>query len=438
MSVSNDVQMLLSALRKHGSMTLLYELPETYFNEDERQVLRSFREHVSEYRSFPSPRTFTRETGLKVVKTHEPITYYIDRARKRALYNALGEHVSTIGDGMQDRDPDNVVEAANAIVALAASLSRSTGRSYTSLDQALDEVLADEELAYNTIGIRGITTGWPEIDEVTGGHQNTDLNTLVGRPGTGKSYLLLRQAFGAHQDGHSVLFVSMEMNAMPMARRFAALGTGVNPDYLRKGTLDTLLRGQVREQISALKGGVPFHFIAGDFGKSVPIIRGLAEELLPDIIFVDASYLLKPENKRSGSSGRREVVSDTVEELKDVNLQLDRPIVQTVQFNRTAVRSQNSPQASEGIQNPIAHLGLHKIGETDVISQISSVVQGIERGPPPFEETRRYLGFLKGREGEQGVWQVNYQFNPVNMDIISPEEQERTEPLPDQNLNYME
>jgi hypothetical protein len=66
----------------------------------------------------------------------------------------------------------------------------------------------------------------------------------------------------------------------------------------------------------------------------------------------------------------------------------------------------------------VAHLSLEKIGETDVIGQASSIVLGIAKPPAPYSEVQRWIAFLKGREGEQGVIKVNYRFQPVNFDMI--------------------
>ena len=183
---------------------------------------------------------------------------------------------------------------------------------------------------------------------------------------------------------------------------------------------------------------------AGSFRQSVPAVRALCEELSPDIVFVDASYLLIPQKKRAGSSGRRESVSDVVEELKALAIDINRPIIQSVQFNRQAEKptkqvrthdsrgegrsdnSTNNESAGNRINamneehtNNVLHLSLAKIGETDVVGQASSIVLGLDKyAYAPFEDSRRYLAVLKGREGESGVFVVNYNFSPVNFDEV--------------------
>lgn len=152
-------------------------------------------------------------------------------------------------------------------------------------------------------------------------------------------------------------------------------------------------------------------------------------------MYTDAAYLFKPERKRSGSGSRRETIGDVVEELKRITADAKKPIVGTVQFNRQAedrrrganARRREEAQSEDGEEaaprpfNPIAHLDLDVIGETDVIGQSVSHAIGMDFAPDPFSREMRAFGFLKGREGEDGSWLCNYprtQSDRINMDIV--------------------
>lgn len=432
---------LLAALRKTGSFTLLREIPEDYFLEgDERDAFTWLKDYVSEYHAFPQPTTFKRETGITLYRTNEPVDYYINRAKDRCLYNLLHGYLSPIQEAMKDKRPNDVVELAKQIIASSHNIDpRSTGIS--SLVSSLDKVEADIEVA-KWCGLRGITTGWPRIDDVTNGWQDGDLVTLVGRPGTGKTYVLLKTAHAAWAAGRSVLFVSMEMTDLQIARRLYGIHSGINPRVVAQG-FSTDFKPTASTYFDEMRDtGVPFNIIAGNFKKSVDIVKANIEEHMPDLICVDASYLLSPVKKRAGSGGRRESVSDVIEELGALAKSANRPIVNTVQFNRTAIRKPRNPNETN-IGSPIAHLGLHNIGETDVVGQVSSLVIGIEKAEPPHDTDRRYLGFLKGREGEQGHWLINYKFNPVDLSLIPIDQnttnnvrRRRRNPTAQINLNF--
>jgi replicative DNA helicase len=432
---------LLSALRKIGSSSALAELPDTYFTEKaELDAFHWLKEYVRQYRQFPTPEVFKRETGVQTVITKEPYEYYLGRARNRVLFGKLTTHLEKFQDAMEDKDPETAVTIAKQIIADDARIVVNN-KDDSSLSSVIPLVLSDYEEAHRNPGLRGITSGWPRLDLSTGGWQNSDLITFVGRPGIGKTYILLNQAFAAWKAGHSVFFISMEMGALQLARRALGLYAKVNPDFIRKGMLSTDIKRTLEGAATRMiHNEVPFNLSVGSFRKSVPAIRAKCEEILPDIIFVDASYLLTPEKKRAGSSSRRESVSDVIEELKMIGTDIDRPIIQSVQFNRHAERTPtNRPRndANNTVENdPLVHLNLSKIGETDVVGQASSVVIGMEK---PDDETRmiRHMKFLKGREGESGRWDIHYNFKTMNFSEIRNSSEERSPEQAEYNRRYL-
>ena len=290
---------------------------------------------------------------------------------------------------------------------------------HVTLAQALAEVREDFFQARMTsASLRGVPSGWGYLDDHTNGWINGDLATLVGRPGTGKTWLLIYNAYCAWLAGYKVLVVSNELAALQFGRRMLGMQTKINPRIISKGQLSTSMQQYFLENIQAMDNGVAFDIIVGGFRSSVETVSAFTKELGPDIVLVDAAYLLKPEQNASRSSnGRRETVADTIEALKRLALDENRPIVQTVQFNRSARKiARNDDQEERG--NPLSHLSLDKIGETDVIGQASSIVLGIDQYEAPYERTRRWVGLLKGREGESGIFAINYRHQPVDFNVL--------------------
>jgi replicative DNA helicase len=408
--------LLLSAIRKSGSVAALRDTPEDFFGEDDEKAAFAFlRSYYETHRGFPNPVTFLRHTGIQTVITNEPLTYYVDLARRRTLYYSLLPVFSEMKDALEGRNPDQVIDLARRMQE-QASAHRRGQLEYTSLESALAGAMVDFEEAHRSIGIRGVPTGWEYADAETGGWQRDDLISIVGRPGAGKTYVLLKIAYSAWRAGYNVLFTSMELGVLQVARRMLGLSTAINPRLIRSGQLSPAAARDFRQAVSAIDTGIPFNIVAGGFKKSTQTVMAVAEATNPDLIIVDASYLLAPERRRKGSEGRREMVSDTIEDLKRIGLDLSRPVIQSVQFNRQAVRQRRETNSEQA--KPTAHLSLERIGETDVIGQASSIVLGIAKDLPPNEDSRRWLDFLKGREGEAGLFQIAYEFQPVNFDQL--------------------
>jgi replicative DNA helicase len=413
-------EMLLSRLRSLGSTTALHECSERYFTEPEEiAALQWLKEYVRQHRAFPTISTFQRETGITVRITNEPLTYYLDRARKRAIYKQINARFNAIKATLVDKDPDRFIGLTNEIAAFAQQFRPEGHRQ--AFAAALDQVITEFQEVKWTAGLRGIDTGYQFLNDVTGGWQNTDNIALAGRPGDGKSYLALKHAHAAWASGKSVLFQSNEMGVVQIARRMIGIHTGINPKSISRGRVGTFGERHLADGLAALKDGVPFYCYPGSFTSSTAVLRGLCEEHQPDMIIVDASYLLTPERK---TSSLRENLVEVVNDLKKIAIDLNRPLLHTVQFNREAVipapRRRRHRELGEDPQDPgaTAHLGLHKIAETDAIAANASIVLALSR--PRDGENRRYYTILKGREGERGQWLINYDFNGMNFDEVAP------------------
>ncbi len=415
MAVSSTILDLLSSLRRTGSSRLLRELPLEYFvNDDEKNAYLWLKSFVDEFQTFPTPAAFHQGTGLRTRAVEDPVEYYLNRAKDRALYMQITNVLPELDSGVTEKNVSAIISAAKKIIRADTVLSLQQS-GVVSLKDAFEQVNEDVTSSLFYEDVVGIRSHWPEVDKATLGWQNSDLITFVARPGSGKTYTLLVNAYSAWQSGKSVLFFSMEMGILQVARRMLGITANVNPKYLRSGRLSSASRDRLTHAIATTSSNVPFHVVAGNFRKSVDSVRGIAEELRPDIIFVDASYLLKPAVTRKSSDGRRETISDVIEGLQTIALDLNRPLINSVQFNRNAVRKGKNDDP----ENPLAHLGLHNIAETDVIGQISAIVFGMERAEPPHQEDQRYLGLLKGREGETGWWKMNYKFSPIDFGIVT-------------------
>jgi replicative DNA helicase len=291
--------------------------------------------------------------------------------------------------------------------------------------------LAQYEQAHLLPGISGVPSGWYPMDYVTGGYQKGDLIAFIARMNMGKTYLLLQQALHAWHAGYSVLFVTMEMTIEQIARRAAAMDAGLNPDHIRKGMLDEYGRRRLRRYIQTMVGFERFHIYAGSFSKKVSDLEVLIHELSPDIIYLDSAYLMKPDQASRGSN-RLERVALTHDELKRLTITTNRPLVTTSQFSRQAGK-----KGKEG--------SLESVAFSDAIGMHASLMFSVKEGPPQYERTRREITSMKGREGEETSFQINFTFSPVDFSVaaasITPEgepieRQTAQEPVTPRNLDW--
>jgi replicative DNA helicase len=431
--MSVGISLVLSVVKEKSRSRLLNIPSEFLRTDDEKRLYEFVRVHVAQHNKFPTINTLRRRFSINAYPD-EPSSYYYDEAKRRAFYNLLREPYARLGESFKGSQSD--VSAMLAIIDEIASIRRRFGPDSSGVEDSralLAQILQEFEDSSTYHGLRGVTTGWDAVDDVTGGYQPGDHIVWVGRVGRGKSWSLLYQCYNAWKAGHRILFVSNEMEGRATMRRMVGLHSRINPNLIRTGTVSTASQDLVRRSIAEMNEMQPLFMVTANFDRSVPQVEAYIDQFQPDISYIDAGYLLKPQTKRYGSSGRRETISDVAEDLKKCAADRKIPIVSTMQFNRQAEERRRAAQKRNEEQqagstrrfNPIAHLGVEVIGETDVIGQSASHVFGLDLGPHPFEKSVRVFGILKGREGEDGYWYCNYPENrtsPIDLSLLQPDD----------------
>ena len=413
---------LLAAICRYKSIENLHTLTDDLFLEgDELDAYDAIRHHYRQYQCLPAVDTLIQDTGIGLAPTQEPLGYYVDRVHERAAYRRIRDNVCLIRDGLDNLDEDmpEIQQAAKNIIN-AYRRSDGIGDIHT-LDKVRDMVFKQYNSQRLSSGITGVTCGWPLLDEETGGYQKGDLIVQVARPGMGKTYLLLHQALAAWNKGARVLLVSMEMSLGQIGNRLFGLHAGINPMFIRKSQMSFYAERKFISGIEAIKGSERFTFIAGNMGKTVFEIDTMIDQLDPDIIFIDGLYLMKT-GSASRNAGRYERVAHVLDDVKEMTIRRNTPIVTTTQFNRIAGK-----QGASG--------SLENIGYTDAISTHASIIiaiQDIDEDELPqvneylsdtgdssiAVDNSKILKTLKGREGEEARLLVRYGFSPIGFGEI--------------------
>ena len=88
-----------------------------------------------------------------------------------------------------------------------------------------------------------ISTGIPELDEITGGGWSAGLNTVAAAPGTGKTTILIQSAVQMAQQGTAVVYITNDMRALDLECKVIS---GLSYSMVQKACLtvgDILNRG---------------------------------------------------------------------------------------------------------------------------------------------------------------------------------------------------
>lgn len=394
---------LAASISEGSTSAIVRDCKSLFILEEERGLYDFALSHVNRYGQLPSVDTLNAK-GFRVPTATESPSYYLDSLRQRYIYNTINDRHPRLRSALQGRDGDAAISVLREMIDISQAASSYEG--VTSL--AAEAMLLVDHVTQRryTSGLVGVPSGWPTLDNATLGFMGGDLIVLAGRPSLGKSWLLMESAFQAWQAGKSILFVTMEMSTMQICQRWVGRHIGINPNYIQSGKLSTWFHEDIRDYAQAVSTMPRCHFVAGNVQKTVGGVEAAISQYLPDIVYVDAAYLLSPTAIRGGGVAKWEIISRVLGELKSVAIRYDRPIFLTVQFSRNV----KSKQASEP--------DLGDIAGSDSIPQDASVVLGIQRGTPPFEDTQRKVSIMKNRSGMDGVFHTNLRFTPPDMSEV--------------------
>lgn len=208
----------------------------------------------------------------------------------------------------------------------------------------------DKRVENNRNGITGIPTGLRELDRLTAGWQQGDLNIIAARPSVGKTAFALHLALAAGRAGKHVLVNSLEMQGERLGDRWlCAQAANVDAGHLKTGLLDAGERQQALEA-ARLLSVLPV-YVDDNPKMSMDHIRSSA--LLQkskgrcDLLIID--YLQLCEMKSGQKNRNREQeVAEASRKAKLIAKELDIPVILLCQLNRECeMRADKRPALSD-------------------------------------------------------------------------------------------
>ena len=222
----------------------------------------------------------------------------------------------------------------------------------TSLETILGESFDRlDELHKDRGKIRGIPTGYKDLDGVLAGLQRSDLFILAARPSMGKTALALNIAHNvALQSKEPVLIFSLEMSKEQLVDRMLSMESGVDAWALRTGNLTDADFEKIGQAMGSLSEA-PI-YIDDSPGITVSELRTKsrreAHQHQLGLIIVDYLQLMSG-GGRFGSEGNRvQEISEISRGLKGIARELGVPLMALSQLSRSVEsRSPQIPQLAD-------------------------------------------------------------------------------------------
>lgn len=328
-------------------------------------------------------------------------------AVRRRLIKASAE-ISEYGYD-EDSNVQELLEKAEA--ELFAVSDQSLKQDLVSIETILtDSFDRMEELHRNKGALRGVRTGYRDLDNMTAGLQRSDLIILAARPAMGKTTLVTNLAYNvATVAKQAVLFFSLEMSKEQLVDRMLADASGVDAWNIRTGNLSDEDFSKLSEAMGEM-AEAPI-FIDDTPGVSVLEMRTKARRIAHEqpigLIIIDYLQLMQGSGKNDGN--RVQEVSEISRGLKLIARELNVPVIALSQLSRSV--ESRSPQIPQ----------LADLRESGSIEQDADIVMFIYREAYYNPETEREnitdLIIAKHRNGPVG--RVELYFHPERLRFMS-------------------
>jgi replicative DNA helicase len=284
-------------------------------------------------------------------------------------------------------------------------------------------------------GLTGVPSGYPSLDRVTGGWQNSDLIIIAARPSMGKTAFVVNIARNlAVLQGIPVAFFTLEMPAEQIAMRILSIESEISSNKIRTGNITDQEWIMLEEKVQLMENA-PL-FIDDTPQLSLFELRAKTRRLVSNhhvqLIIVD--YLQLMTVAQENRMNREQVVSQISRGLKAIAKELKVPVIALSQLNRSvelrggSKRPQLSDLRESGAIEQDADLviflhrpeyyGITQDAEGNSYEGIAEIIISKHRNGPLADIKLRYIkeyGKFEEIEGEQ-LQDIN---EDVEVQIIS-------------------
>lgn len=267
-----------------------------------------------------------------------------DTATKRSLMSVASKLVDVSTDEGLDAE-EAMDKAESAIFSLS---QKSLRNAFTSVRDTLAESFDRlDELHKSGGGIRGVPTGFKDLDDALAGMQQSNLLILAARPGVGKTTLAMNIAqYVAVELKRPVGFFSLEMSREELVDRLLVAQADIDAWKLKTGKLSEDDFAKLSDAMGVL-AEAPL-FIDDTPALSVLEMRTKARRLQVesglDLLVVDYLQLARSRNLEN----RVQEVSEISQGMKNLARELKIPVMVLSQLSRAVeTRGGKKPQLAD-------------------------------------------------------------------------------------------
>jgi replicative DNA helicase len=353
MPVSPEAYLISSVLRDGDVNTALaHGITANMFHgfHDEWEWIERY---YQRYRKAPTKNAFLSHFPTFRVKGVNDTGHYADEVRKSHARYSLTGTMRDVADKLGDGDIDSAVETmSQSIVSIAAEMG--TGQNDVDVIRDYRGIFGEvkrRKIRHDKYGMAGLPTGFPTLDERTGGPQAGQVWVMSARLGQGKSWAMLRMAIASIMAGYRIQFNALEQSTAEVGTRVhTLLSSEMGKELFRN--LD-LMQGRdfsltaYRRFLGQLKTNIKGTLMVSDSSRGKLSTLGVAAQVernRPDGVFVDYITLMDMQGDGDWRS-----IGRLTKDFKSIAGKYEVPIIGAAQINRSGVgREPAGPESLAG------------------------------------------------------------------------------------------
>lgn len=297
--------------------------------------------YIATHKRAPSKAAFTSKFPEFRVKAVDDIAFFCDEVRKSHLEHELSNTIADVIGRIEVGDIDSAIrEMHTSALSIESQMTGMGGDAdiFAHWEPIYDEALFRVGRNADT-GQAGLPTGFPTLDERTGGPQPGQVWVVSARLGQGKTWSLVRMACAAAFSGFTIQYDALEQTRAEIAMRVHSFASSEYGKQVFR-SID-LSQGrnfsprEYKEFLNELKDQMngKFH-VADTAGGSIGAhtIAAQIERNRPDGVFLDYITLMDTPSGESDWRG----VAGLSKSMKQIAQRYQVPIIAAAQLNRNA------------------------------------------------------------------------------------------------------
>ncbi len=324
-------------------------------------------------------------------------TYYAeivrDHATRRAMIVAATNILSDSYDAL-DSTADLVSRSESAVFSVGDKCQALSG----AVEINASVLLALDGIEKRAAGqsLRGVSTGFHGLDNLTGGLQPGEVTILAGRTSMGKTAMALNIVRNVSEQQRVILF-SMEMDSLSMSERLLAMVAKCDLYRMRSGTIGAEGRQELIEAAEVIHDlKIRIDDTSGrTVSQIASICRRQARREGVGLIVIDYLQLLEPDNHREQ---RHEQVAKISRRIKGLARELKIPMLVLAQLNRQTTAARDNRPALSHLRESGA---IEQDADVVVFCHRPAYYSGERPAGPDRTETAELI-VAKNRQGPTG------------------------------------